>query len=100
MQPTPSPKTISIGTVPSHDSDSSMDSNAHRTCSKKEFSCCHDCFASIGKTNPSFRRRSQAMSEKIKSQHIGRKALLYVRQSSTYQVNHNLESQKLQYAMR
>ncbi len=40
------------------------------------------------------------MSEKIKSQHIGRKALLYVRQSSTYQVNHNLESQKLQYAMR
>jgi hypothetical protein len=40
------------------------------------------------------------MSDKIKSQHIGRKALLYVRQSSTYQVNHNLESQKLQYAMR
>ena len=40
------------------------------------------------------------MSDKIKSQHIGRKALLYVRQSSTYQVNRNLESQKLQYAMR
>jgi DNA invertase Pin-like site-specific DNA recombinase len=40
------------------------------------------------------------MSDKVKSQHIGRKALLYVRQSSTYQVNHNLESQKLQYAMR
>ena len=40
------------------------------------------------------------MSDKIKSQHVGRKALLYVRQSSTYQVNHNLESQKLQYAMR
>jgi len=39
------------------------------------------------------------MSDKIKSQHVGRKALLYVRQSSTYQVNHNLESQKLQYAM-
>src|SRR3989441_9685541 len=39
------------------------------------------------------------MSEKVKSQHIGRKALLYIRQSSTYQVNHNLESQKLQYAM-
>ena len=39
------------------------------------------------------------MSEKIKSQHLGRKALLYVRQSSVYQVNHNLESQKLQYAM-
>src|SRR5499425_3114406 len=40
------------------------------------------------------------MSDKIKSQHVSRKALLYVRQSSTYQVNHNLESQKLQYAMR
>ena len=39
------------------------------------------------------------MSDKVKSQHIGRKALLYVRQSSTYQVHHNLESQKLQYAM-
>src|SRR5437016_7952017 len=39
------------------------------------------------------------MSDKIRSQHIARKALLYVRQSSSYQVNHNLESQKLQYAM-
>jgi DNA invertase Pin-like site-specific DNA recombinase len=39
------------------------------------------------------------MSEKVKSQHVERKALLYVRQSSTYQVHHNLESQKLQYAM-
>ncbi len=39
------------------------------------------------------------MSDKVKSQHVGRRALLYVRQSSIYQVNHNLESQKLQYAM-
>ncbi len=39
------------------------------------------------------------MSEKIKSQHLTRKAILYIRQSSTYQVCHNLESQKLQYAM-
>ena len=39
------------------------------------------------------------MSEKIKPQHLARKAILYVRQSSAYQVNHNLESQKLQYAM-
>lgn len=39
------------------------------------------------------------MSEKIKPQHLARKAILYVRQSSTYQVMHNLESQKLQYAM-
>lgn len=39
------------------------------------------------------------MSEKIKLQHLERKAILYIRQSSAYQVNHNLESQKLQYAM-
>src|SRR5215470_13452827 len=39
------------------------------------------------------------MTDKVKGQHLGRKALLYVRQSSLYQVNHNLESQKLQYAM-
>jgi hypothetical protein len=39
------------------------------------------------------------MSDKIRAQHLGRKAILYVRQSSAYQVNHNLESQRLQYAM-
>ena len=39
------------------------------------------------------------MSEKIKAQHLARKAILYVRQSSAYQVLHNQESQKLQYAM-
>lgn len=39
------------------------------------------------------------MSEKIRPQHLARKAILYVRQSSAYQVTHNLESQKLQYAM-
>ena len=39
------------------------------------------------------------MSDKIKSQHLQRKAILYVRQSSAYQVSHNAESQKLQYAM-
>ena len=39
------------------------------------------------------------MSEKIRAQHLERKAILYVRQSSAYQVTHNLESQKLQYAM-
>jgi DNA invertase Pin-like site-specific DNA recombinase len=39
------------------------------------------------------------MSEKVKPQHVARKAILYVRQSSTYQVLHNLESQRLQYAM-
>jgi len=39
------------------------------------------------------------MSDKIRPQHLSRKAILYVRQSSPYQVIHNLESQKLQYAM-
>jgi DNA invertase Pin-like site-specific DNA recombinase len=39
------------------------------------------------------------MSDKIKTQHLERKAMLYIRQSSAYQVTHNLESQKLQYAM-
>lgn len=39
------------------------------------------------------------MSDKIRLQHLSRKAILYVRQSSAYQVTHNLESQKLQYAM-
>src|SRR6202022_4240891 len=39
------------------------------------------------------------MSDKIKTQHLERKAILYIRQSSAYQVSHNLESQKLQYAM-
>jgi DNA invertase Pin-like site-specific DNA recombinase len=39
------------------------------------------------------------MSEKIRPNHLERKAILYVRQSSVYQVNNNLESQKLQYAM-
>ena len=32
------------------------------------------------------------MSDKIKSHHLGRKAILYVRQSSTHQVMHNQES--------
>src|SRR6266478_8622751 len=39
------------------------------------------------------------MSEKIKPRPLARKAMLYVRQSSAYQVLNNLESQKLQYAM-
>ncbi len=39
------------------------------------------------------------MSDKIKPQHLARKAILYIRQSSAYQVAHNLESQRLQYAM-
>jgi DNA invertase Pin-like site-specific DNA recombinase len=40
------------------------------------------------------------MSDKIRPHHLGRKAILYVRQSSTHQVMHNQESRLLQYAMR
>ena len=40
------------------------------------------------------------MSDKIKPHHLQRKAVLYVRQSSAYQVAHNQESRKLQYAMK
>lgn len=40
------------------------------------------------------------MLEKIGPQHVGRKAVLYVRQSSVHQVQHNRESRMLQYAMR
>lgn len=39
------------------------------------------------------------MSDKIKPHHLERKAMLYVRQSSAYQVAHNPESRQLQYAM-
>jgi len=39
------------------------------------------------------------MSDKIQPRHLQRKAILYVRQSSVYQVLNNQESRKLQYAM-
>src|SRR3954453_16627936 len=45
--------------------------------------------------------RATAMSaDKIGPQHRARKAVLYIRQSSAHQVQHNRESQGLQYAMR
>ena len=40
------------------------------------------------------------ISEKVRPHHLERKAILYVRQSSTHQVLHNRESSALQYAMR
>jgi DNA invertase Pin-like site-specific DNA recombinase len=40
------------------------------------------------------------MSEKICERHVARKAMLYVRQSTTQQVVHNEESRRLQYAMK
>ena len=38
--------------------------------------------------------------DKIRPQHLDRRAILYVRQSSSHQVLHNRESRALQYAMR
>src|SRR5918993_3377025 len=40
------------------------------------------------------------ITDKVRRHHLERKALLYVRQSSTHQVLHNRESSALQYAMR
>ena len=39
-------------------------------------------------------------SDKIRTHHLARKAILYVRQSSAHQVMHNRENSALQYAMR
>ena len=39
-------------------------------------------------------------ADKIKSHHLARRAIVYVRQSSAHQVLHNPESRALQYAMR
>src|SRR5260370_11098952 len=62
--------------------------------------CWRDCCASTSEefTSPAA-KRGRAMSDKIKPHHLERKAILYIRQSTAYQVSHNLESQKLQYAM-
>ena len=40
------------------------------------------------------------MSEKIKSEHLSRKAIVYIRQSSQFQVNNYQESKRLQYGMK
>ena len=39
------------------------------------------------------------MNDKIKPHHVERSAMLYIRQSSTFQVVHNEESRRLQYGM-
>src|SRR5262249_42488438 len=49
---------------------------------------------------PRRQQEGATMSDKIKPHHLGRKAILYVRQSSAHQVTHNQESRILQYAMR
>jgi DNA invertase Pin-like site-specific DNA recombinase len=40
------------------------------------------------------------MNEKITDRHLQRKAMLYIRQSSTHQVAHHQEGRRLQYAMK
>ena len=40
------------------------------------------------------------MSDEVTGKHLARLGLVYVRQSSPYQVSHNEESQRLQYAMK
>src|SRR5215469_15438270 len=69
----------------------------------KERSCAywHRYCGSIEEKGPRQNwQRRRRVSDKIKPHHVERKAILYVRQSSAYQVQNNLESQKLQYAMR
>jgi DNA invertase Pin-like site-specific DNA recombinase len=39
------------------------------------------------------------MNNKITASHLDRKAIVYIRQSSSYQVTHNTESRRMQYAM-
>src|SRR2546430_17459332 len=52
------------------------------------------------RTGSARKRRPVMISDKIRPHHLERKALLYVRQSSAYQVLHNRESGAPQYAMR
>jgi DNA invertase Pin-like site-specific DNA recombinase len=40
------------------------------------------------------------ITDKVRPNHLERKAILYVRQSSAHQVLHNRESSALQYAIR
>jgi DNA invertase Pin-like site-specific DNA recombinase len=42
---------------------------------------------------------NQSLSPKIRPEHVSRKAVVYLRQSSPQQVRENLESQRLQYAL-
>lgn len=44
-------------------------------------------------------KNPSAFDHKVQPEHLGRKAIVYLRQSSDKQVRENLESQRLQYAM-
>jgi len=44
--------------------------------------------------------KSTESASKITARHLARKAVVYLRQSSIAQVRHNLESQRLQYALK
>ena len=61
----------------------------------------HGSSSSTGCQSRRFAQTGRPMtSDKIRPHHLDRKAILYVRQSSSHQVLHNRESRALQYAMR
>src|SRR5262249_16369969 len=75
--------------------------NCLRMCGEKRQNWWRACCASVGtEGRPRRQQEGATMSDKIKPHHLGRKAILYVRQSSAHQVTHNQESRILQYAMR
>jgi len=43
--------------------------------------------------------KQRIANHKVKSQHLARRAVVYLRQSSERQVRNNLESQRLQYGL-
>src|SRR5262249_21104948 len=69
-------------------------------CSREFGRCSYNCSARLAPVIVAPKERRKAMSDKIHPRHLARKAILYVRQSSSYQVANNEESRRLQYAMR
>jgi DNA invertase Pin-like site-specific DNA recombinase len=45
------------------------------------------------------RRREKTMNPKLTAEHLERRAIVYIRQSTPYQMRHHLEGQRLQYAL-
>src|SRR5262245_46566857 len=69
-------------------------------CSRGFGRCSYNCSARLAPVIVAPNERRKSMSDKIHPRHLARKAILYVRQSSSYQVVNNEESRRLQYAMR
>src|SRR4029453_5837778 len=67
----------------------------------RRFGCWRGYCGSTSTTgSPPARCGRRVMGDKLTPHHPARKAILYIRQSSAHQVQQNLESQRLQYAMR